>query len=52
MNKATSSLRQQMTLIILLCWLLPMAIAARWWAGTFSPAPGARRSRPCPSSCS
>ena len=28
MNKATSSLRQQMTLIILLCWLLPMAIAA------------------------
>ena len=28
MNKATSSLRQQMTLIILLCWLLPMASAA------------------------
>ena len=29
MNKATSALRQQMSLIILICWLLPMAIAAK-----------------------
>lgn len=28
MKKSTSSLRQQMALIILLCWLLPMVIAA------------------------
>ena len=28
MEKRTHSLRQQMSLIILLCWLLPMVIAA------------------------
>ena len=28
MKKHTPSLRQQMSLIILLCWLLPMVIAA------------------------
>ncbi len=28
MKKSSPSLRRQMSLIILLCWLLPMAIAA------------------------